>query len=442
MRQGNLIAEEGGARLSDHVKIRKEFFGGIAFHTNTGDTLEVDLEAYKLLVWLRETGAVDVRILMKRQQVRATLPVLLTTNIIELCRKPASSDYLVFARTDDTPSESSRPAQHCLSAPETVHLAITYRCDEACPDCYAHGYHSLIDRELDTTEMRGIIDKLAGNGVFQLAIGGGEPFLRPDLSDIVSYAADSGLTVHITTGQYTLKPTSIPKRIKSLHVGIRSEEFIHNKANTAAKLRALEEGLSHAGVGLGANLIMTRLTIRHVDQLTELLMECGFRRLIFLRYKPIADRARWNRENPDGDDLRFFKDWLTHAKRQHPQLMLRNDCAATFLMRETDLVTAKQMGMKGCVAGDRILSIAPDGSVYPCSQLMGNAYRIGNLQSDSFSAIWHESDLLDQYRHFRQSLSFADGVCGKCKASPFCGGCRVFATDAVGSESFCPWSNH
>jgi len=179
-----------------------------------------------------------------------------------------------------------------------------------------------------------------------------------------------------------------------------------------------------------------------MDRLTELLLAYGFQRFIFLRYKPIADHVRWKSENPDGDELKLFKDWMTCAKRQHPQLMLRVDCAATFLLRDMNPLAAKHAGIKGCVAGDRIISIAPDGTVYPCSQLVGNAHRLGNLAKDSFSAIWHESDRLNQYRHFRRSASFGDGVCGRCDASPFCGGCRIFAKDAIGSEALCPWFNH
>ncbi len=84
-----------------------------------------------------------------------------------------------------------------LSAPETVHWAVTYRCQESCPDCYARRF-SFIKDELDTHQALKLIDKIAHWGVFQLAIGGGEPFIREDLSHLVQYAANRELSVHIS----------------------------------------------------------------------------------------------------------------------------------------------------------------------------------------------------------------------------------------------------
>jgi len=436
MRYGSLILEEGVVRVSDRVRIRQEHFGGIIFHANTGDTLEVDHGAYKLLIWLRETGVADIRPLLRQKQIRVVLPVLLDMDILEYQKISVPSETLLPSFMDDTSPNAND--QYLLSAPETIHLAVTYRCDKSCPDCYAHAHMSVTGHELDTTGICNIIDTIADNGVFQLAIGGGEPFSRSDICDIVSHASHKGLIVHITTGQYYLTPqwADALKHIKSLHIGIRSEELINNVAYTSAKLRDLAE----LDVLLGANLILTRFTIQNIDSLTELLLECGFKRLIFLRYKPIADHKRWNNENPCGEELKVFKNWLTRAKQQYPHLMLRIDCAAAFLMRDVEPLTAKHTGIRGCAAGERIVSIAPDGSVYPCSQLVGHAYTAGNLTKNSFKAIWRDSDVLNKYRNFRQNVFFMDSVCGKCTANPFCGGCRVFAKNTISGEPICPIS--
>jgi len=107
-------------------------------------------------------------------------------------------------------------------------------------------------------------------------------------------------------------------------------------------------------------------------------------------------------------------------------------------MKDANQALAARAGIIGCPAGERIISIAPDGSVYPCSQLVGQAYYAGNLIRDPFEIIWLKSPVLDKYRNFRQSESFFNGVCGKCGSNRSCGGCRVFANDAVGSEPSCP----
>ncbi|WP_258361171.1 hypothetical protein [Moorella sulfitireducens (nom. illeg.)] len=46
--------------LSDSVRHRKEYFGGILFHTGTGAMIDVDREAYALILLLEKIGVADV----------------------------------------------------------------------------------------------------------------------------------------------------------------------------------------------------------------------------------------------------------------------------------------------------------------------------------------------------------------------------------------------
>ena len=437
------MLKKGDVRLSDRIRIREEYFGGIAFNSETGDITEFDHEAYQLLVWLRDTGAADIRSLSRHKGERAILPALLGGNIIEYIPETSNTSDMLYPGLDKLPRDYLKPyynAPQTLSAPETVHLAVTYRCNGSCPDCYTRKYISSTGHELNTEEMRFIVNLLADSGVFQLAIGGGEPFLRPDLNDIVSHAAGKGLVVHITTGQYAFMPewVDVLKHIKTLHIGIRSEELVNDEADTTERLRALVEYITDYNVGVGANIIITRFTINHINRLTELLLGCGFKRFIFLRYKPIPERTRWGNEKPGMKELRFFRDWLILAKRRYPFLMLRVDCASAFLMKGLSPLAATHAGIGGCVAGERIAAVAPDGSVYPCSQLVGQAYKAGNLTRDPFKMIWRESEILNRYRNFRQDKQFIDSECGQCNANRFCGGCRVFAMDTIGCEPHCP----
>ena len=436
----NATLKEGYLRLSDNVKLRKEYFGGLVFHKETGTTLEVDDEAYQLLCWLKQTGWVNANAFIHRK-ARAILPMLLSAEVVEMSNETkfshASNVYQPIYNPDFSITQDSQDS--VLSAPETVHLAVTYRCMSDCLDCYARGFAS--DRELDTDAMCGLIDDIASQGVFQLAIGGGEPLLRPDLGDIARHAADKGLVVHITTGQYQLESHNIEilQDVKSLHIGIRSESLIMDTENTVAQLRELAKYASQTNTFIGANIIITRFTINHLHKLVELLTSCGFQRLIFLRYKPIQDRTRWHNENPDKEALRRFEDDLIQIKSRYPRLAIRLDCGSAFLMKGVSRDIAIKAGIKGCVAGNGILSVSPDGSVYPCSQLVGEKYYAGNLTQNSLGIIWRKSDVLNRYRKVRQSASFISSVCGQCAFKDHCGGCRVFAEDTLGGESSCPF---
>ncbi|MCL1917422.1 MAG: radical SAM protein [Peptococcaceae bacterium] len=370
--------------------------------------------------------------------------MLLATDVVTICTSStAENPYIAdkcLPNFKHNFNEGNKPQiiDKVLSAPETVHLAVTYRCHEDCPDCYARNYAS--SGELDTAAMCGIIDDIARQSVFQLAIGGGEPFLRSDLRDIVCYATNKGLVTHITTGKYSFDSRSaeVLRYVKSLHVGIRSESLVMDTTNTVAELRGLVDYAAKADVLIGANLIMTRFTIQNLPRLVELMVLCGFQRLIFLRYKPINNITRWQRESPNKDDWCAFEGGLLYIKHQYPHLMIRLDCASAFMMKKVGNKAAFKAGIKGCVAGDRIISVSPDGLVYPCSQLVGPEYKAGNLALSPLGTIWRDSDVLNHYRQFRQSASFAHSACGTCIAKDFCGGCRLFAEDDLGGEPICP----
>lgn len=44
-----------------------------------------------------------------------------------------------------------------------------------------------------------VLDQLAEMGVFQVAIGGGEPLLHPDIIPILQYGKKLGLVINLTT---------------------------------------------------------------------------------------------------------------------------------------------------------------------------------------------------------------------------------------------------
>jgi len=175
---GGVIRDEGKLRLANHVMLREEYFGGIALNTNTGDILELDREAFYLLSWLRRIGAAGIAELSRNKETRAILPTLLTMNIVEYLSEgiPAPAGHPFTQAISASTLEIGRHKLH-LSAPESVHLAVTYRCGNNCIDCYSRRHMPTTGTELDASQMCGVIDKISDIGVFQLAIGGGEPFV-------------------------------------------------------------------------------------------------------------------------------------------------------------------------------------------------------------------------------------------------------------------------
>ena len=80
--------------------------------------------------------------------------------------------------------------------PELVDIKITDKCNENCVMCYQNstptGKHANLDY------IKSIIDLLAKAEVFEIAIGGGDALLHPDIEEIVYYIKSKGMCANIT----------------------------------------------------------------------------------------------------------------------------------------------------------------------------------------------------------------------------------------------------
>ncbi|MGE5637959.1 MAG: radical SAM protein, partial [Chloroflexota bacterium] len=74
----------------------------------------------------------------------------------------------------------------------------TFTCDSNCTHCTSAGKKAFPD-EMDTENAKRLVDQVYEFGATFFGITGGEPLLRKDLFEIVSYARKVGLNVSIIT---------------------------------------------------------------------------------------------------------------------------------------------------------------------------------------------------------------------------------------------------
>lgn len=434
-------------RLAPGIRLRPEYFGGIVFDGHCGHTLEVDKSVFRFLHVLRNwpqrinniltdlnhTSPVDDRF---TPSFNTVLSELLNLEIIELV-----DNSILATPVAPDPIPQLQFKFPWLSAPETVHWAVTYRCDAHCPDCYADRLsHSR--KELDTAEASRLIDKLVDWKVFQLAIGGGEPFARYDLPQIVRHADQRGLVVHLTTGKLNTAVEILDETlpfIRHLQIGIWHEVLLNTSSGRYREQldRFFFKTQKHR-ISPGANVILNKTAIENLVPLVGMLSDIGFERIIFLRYKPPKDIKRWKAEAPEPDQLKDLHKTFHRILTENPLLRIRVDCALSFVQRHLPQTVAAECGVKGCVAADRIMAIAADGSVYPCSQLVHDQAYGGNIMDVAPAVFWNESKAMREYRLFRKQKTFKNSQCGQCLAKESCGGCRIFAMDGMGGDPGCP----
>ena len=83
---------------------------------------------------------------------------------------------------------------------------MTQRCNLNCVGCYSANSKRNASPDLPLADIEVILTKLKGMNVDSLVISGGEPFLRKDLPDIVSFAKTKGIrSVSVITNGTSIK---------------------------------------------------------------------------------------------------------------------------------------------------------------------------------------------------------------------------------------------
>lgn len=101
--------------------------------------------------------------------------------------------------------------------PSSCNIMLTNRCNMRCVMC--RQWREEPKLELSTDKWKKIIDDLKKNGIRNIHFTGGEPLLRADLTELVSFARGNGFTIGMTTNGMLLTTDVLGKLIDA---GLRS----------------------------------------------------------------------------------------------------------------------------------------------------------------------------------------------------------------------------
>jgi len=114
-----------------------------------------------------------------------------------------------------------------ISRPNIVYVTITERCTLRCKYCYS--WKSTGENELPTDVWLKAFDELLSWAKHpKLNLSGGEPFLRKDIFDLLSFAIRKGALTGVVTNGYTMTPKMAPRAValglSNLNISIDSLE--------------------------------------------------------------------------------------------------------------------------------------------------------------------------------------------------------------------------
>ena len=123
-----------------------------------------------------------------------------------------------------------------LGKPQIITIDITDRCQMRCQTCSKWKTSAEIkDKELNTEQWKAVFDKLREwlpDG-YWICFSGGEPFLRPDLLELVDYATSIGFRVSTMSNGYSLinhVDEIIDSKLESINISLNSiiDKGIHD----------------------------------------------------------------------------------------------------------------------------------------------------------------------------------------------------------------------
>ena len=193
-------------RIADRARLRCEHSGGIVFNASAGTTVDVDRQLYAVLQNLENLGVRREDALVRdlcggrRDKFQLAKAPKLLQQLLDLgIVVPASpNDVRGFVREETLdhecvdPKSVPWPRGPHLSAPVTVHWAITYRCDASCPECYAQRYAHHFPDEPTLPDALRLVEVLASWGVFELGEVNGRLLLSKSMASTWGWLSRPG----------------------------------------------------------------------------------------------------------------------------------------------------------------------------------------------------------------------------------------------------------
>ena len=332
-------------------------------------------------------------------------------------------------------------------APFIVIWEVTRACALACLHCRADAIARRNPLELTTAEGRALIDRVRSFGdpppLFVLT--GGDPMRRPDLVELVAYAAGAGLTVAVTpsgTAAATQKRLSELRDagLSRLAVSLdgpdaETHDAFRRVRGSYAWTMKIIDAAADLGIPLQINSTVGRLTYPHLEAMAARVAE--FPIVLWAVFFLIATGRGSALEQITADECEHVLHYLCdlsgrvpfgiktteapHYHRVRVERQRANPRPGPGTRRPVPLRASRSVtDGNGFVFVDHVGQICPSGFL---------PMTCGNVRHHSLVDVYRDHDLFVRLRN----ADALEGKCGRCEFRDVCGGSRARAYAATGS---------
>ncbi len=411
----------------------------VAFNCEEAQTAFLDEDEFKILEYLSSKSA-DAEEVARATKIGSRKCAKFLERAIKsefVTKSEFPSETHLQERTEINRELFARFQIPFLSAPSSVDIFVTSRCNLKCVHCFATMQEPV---DLSLEHLKSIFDQLEKNGVLEVRITGGEPLLHPDIGKILQMLEHRHFRrVILTNG--TLLTDEIAQQLKRSNViptvslddsDAPGHDLFRGVDGSFQKTLAGIKTLLKNGVHYGINCCLHAKNLNKIESIVNLAADYDACRIAFLDLKPLGSMKNHKEWMPSRKEYEAAMAHLLVARAKSRILIDVSLDAFLFcaILRESVLEAKK--GYISCAAGKTRLSIFSDGLVYPCNTVIGDPkWRMGDLKNETLTDIWFSKN----WAFFRGAVKKSDlKKCRDCKDMPRCKDfyCRLLPYTATG----------
>jgi radical SAM protein with 4Fe4S-binding SPASM domain len=329
----------------------------------------------------------------------------------------------------------------------------TLLCDHQCLHCGPRAGRARPD-ELSTEEALQLVDELADLGVGEVALIGGEAYLRDDFILVLRAIRERGMTASMVTGGWGMTPQRCEAAkeaglmVLSVSIDGLEDHHDHVRSKRGSWRRAFEAiaNARAAGMRVGANTQINALTIPDLRPLLDELTAAG----------AIAWQLQFTMVHGNGADhpelilqphmipeLFEHLDELCDLCRERGIRFLPGNNIGYFGPNEQKLRFLQKGGghYTGCTSGVVTMGIESNGEIKGCPSLGGPTNQGGSWREHGLRKLWERSAEVTYIRH--RTLDDLWGFCRTCYYADVCrAGCTATSEPLLGRPGNNPFCHH
>lgn len=276
--------------------------------------------------------------------------------------------------------------------PLAVHINVTNICNLKCSYCYGM-YSKREFKDFTTDEFMSLIDELHSLGTKIINLGAGEPLMRKDIEEIISYIRAKGMECRMNSnGHLVLQMLSAVKKLSAICISIDGDEEAHDRRKGKGSFKKVISAIKIVqdnNIPIHTSTMLCRDNIHTVDFIVELGKKMGFFVEFLLPFFQSSEEFIAS-ESSYREALRKIISYkkqgypIFFSLKAHRHALYWPDYQQKSIHGE---VPKEFRSYIPCFAGRYMCIIDSDGKVYPCSQMI-EGYPALNFREHGFRKSW------------------------------------------------------